>query len=80
MMVSPKIKICGRTPMTRSMETSVPRPRHSPIPAMASLEVKKLMSVPAAARMLPEVTTVGKARFRASTMASLQGICSFSST
>ena len=79
MMVSPNSRIWGSTPMTSSMEIKVPRPRHSPMAVMAASEVKKQISVPADARMVPEVTMVGKARFRASTIASRQLMRCFSS-
>ena len=59
--------------MTRNMEISVPRHRHSPMPTMAGSVVMWAMRNPAADRMLPEVSTVGKDRFSAWMMASRSG-------
>ena len=65
-----RIRICGRMNITRNMEIRVPRHRHSPIPTMAGSVVMRAMRNPAADRMLPEVSTVGKERFSAWMMAS----------
>ena len=61
------------------MEISVPRHRHSPMPTMAGSVVIRPIRNPAADRMLPEVSTVGKDRFSAWMMASRRDIFSFSS-
>ena len=65
--------------MTRNMEISVPRHRHSPMPTMAGSVVIWAMRNPAEDRILPEVSTVGKDRFSAWTMASRRDISAFSS-
>ena len=70
-MPPPSSRIWGRTKRTRNMDRMVPRPRLWPMPAMAASEVICPMRVPATVRMLPEVITVGKAKFSASIMASL---------
>ena len=57
--------------MTSTIEISVPRPRQMPMDATVFSEDKKPMDMPAAARMVPEVTTVGNAWLSASIMASL---------
>ena len=79
MMMSPSSKIWGRTPMTRKIEMTVPRPRQMPIEEMAGLEDRKPIRMPAAARMVPEVMMVGNASFSASTTASLGRMVCFSS-
>ena len=56
----------------------MPRPRQMPIDATVFSDESTPMEMPAAARMLPEVTTVGNARFSASIIASLYGIVSLS--
>lgn len=69
MMVSPRIRICGRTNRTRRMETIVPRPRQVPMAAITGFVVRTLIRIPADARMEPEVKMVGNDSFRAATMA-----------
>ena len=80
MIISPSIKIWGRMPITRKMEIKVPRPRHTPMEAMAGLEDSRPMEMPAEARMVPEVTMVGKASFSDSMTASFRDMVCFSST
>ena len=70
MMVSPRIRICGRTNRTSMMETIVPRPRQVPMAAITGFVVSTLIRIPADARMEPEVKMVGNDSFRAVTMAS----------
>ena len=77
--MSPTYRIWGRINMTKNMEISVPRHRHSPMPTMAGSVVIWEIRNPAADRMLPEVNTVGKDRSSAWTIASDRGIFSFSS-
>ena len=57
--------------MTSTIDSSVPRPRQRPMDATVFSEDKMPMDIPAAARMVPEVTTVGNAWLSASIMASL---------
>ena len=79
MTFSPRSRICGRMNMTMMIVMMVPRPRLSPIPAMAALEVIWPMRMPAMTIMRPEVMIVGKARFMVSMMASFLGILSLNS-
>ena len=79
MTFSPSSRICGRMNMTMMIVMMVPRPRLSPIPAMAALEVIWPMRIPAMTIMRPEVMIVGKARFMVSMMASFLGILSLNS-
>ena len=58
--------------MTRNMEISVPRLRHWPMPTMDGSVVICPMRKPAADRMEPEVSTVGKDRSSALIRASLE--------
>ena len=58
---SPSSRICGSTHMTSTIDSSVPRPRQTPMDATVFSEDKKPMDMPAVARMVPEVTTVGNA-------------------
>ena len=60
--------------MTRTIEIRVPRPMASPMPLMVHSVVMRLISTPEAARMVPEVRIVGKAKFIASIMASFRGM------
>ena len=65
--------------MTRNMEMRVPRLRQEPMPTMApSVEILPIRK-PAAARMEPEVSTVGKESWRAFTMAFLGSMVVFRS-
>ena len=66
--LSPTNRICGRTNITRKTEIMVPRPRHSPIPAMQASEVICPMNTPARIIMEPEVMIVGNEKFSASMM------------
>ena len=50
--------------MTRNMEISVPRHRHSPMPTMAGSVVIWAMRNPAEDRILPEVSTVGEGQIQ----------------
>ena len=65
--------------MTRNMEINVPRHRHTPMPTMAGSVVIRPIRKPAADRMLPEVSTVGKDRSSAWMMASRRDMFPFSS-
>ena len=76
-MISPTSRIWGRMNMTRNMEIRVPRLMHSPMPTMAASVDILPMRKAAELRMVPEVNTVGKARFRALTMAVLGGKLAF---
>ena len=80
MMMSPSSRIWGRMPMTRKMEIRVPRPRHTPMEAMDGLVDRNPIKIPAEARMVPEVTMVGKASFSDWITASFRGMVCFSST
>ena len=62
------------------MEISVPRPRHTPMEEMEGVVDRTPISAPAAARMVPEVTMVGKASFSDSITASFKGMVCFRST
>ena len=65
--------------MTMMIVRIVPRPRLSPIPAIAALEVIWPMRIPAMAIIRPEVMIVGKDRFIVSMIASFLGILSLNS-
>ena len=70
MIFSPSSKSCGRVNMTRIMEITVPRPTLWPMPTIVPSELIRPRMKPEAARMVPEVRIVGKAKFMASMMAS----------
>ena len=80
MMISPSSRIWGRIPITRKMEIRVPRPRHTPMDAMEAVVDSRPMAMPAEAKMVPEVTMVGKASFSDSITASFGDMVCFSST
>ena len=74
MIFPPTSRICGSTNMTRAIEIMVPRPMASPIPLIVQSVVMMLISSPEAARIVPEVRIVGKAKFIASMMASFRSM------
>lgn len=65
--------------ITKTMDIIVPLPRKSPIDEILGSDDKNPIKRPAEASIVPEVTTVGKAWFKASTMASLGGMVCFRS-
>jgi hypothetical protein len=58
--LSPTSRICGSTNIVINMEISVPRPRHFPIPKIATSDVIFPIRIPDIASIVPEVTMVGK--------------------
>ena len=76
---SPSTRIWGSTASTRKIEIKVPLLKQTPMAEMVGLVVICPISAPATARMEPEVKMVGKASFKASTMAFLGGISPFKS-
>ena len=76
MMESPKSKICGKTPKTKTMEIIVPLPRQVPIAAITGFVVRTEISTPATASIVPEVKIVGNETFKVSIIASfLSNVC-----
>ena len=65
--------------MTRNSEIAVPCPRYIPMEDIVSFEVRNAMMTPAIVRMLPEVSSVGNARFIVSIMAAFGSMTRLSS-